>query len=399
MTGPSVFSLEGRSLKLNTAADIAPYIEELKANSDVEEIRLNGNTLGIEACEALAKVLENRKSLKVAEFADIFTGRLREEIPKALSALGNALLTCPNLHTVNLSDNAFGLMTEAPLISFLSQHGPLQHLILANNGLGPYCGTSIAKALTKLAELKKTDKDLPALETVICGRNRLENGSMEAWSEAFRAHGKVKTVKMVQNGIRPEGIEQLIRHGLSTCTDLETLDLQDNTFTLKGSQALAKAVVGWTKLTELGVGDCLLGSKGAHLVFNALAEGKNKGLKILRLQFNDIEPPSARALKDSLKQLPVLEKLELNGNKFSEDDPVVEDIKEIFDERGVGELDDLDDMEVDSDGEDEKEESEAEEEKEDIVKRAQEAEAENTSQEKDNKVDDLADLLAKKAAI
>jgi Ran GTPase-activating protein 1 len=60
-----VFSLEGKGLKLTTAEDIEPHLKALKDHDQVEEVRLLGNTLGIEACEALAKVLETKKTLKV----------------------------------------------------------------------------------------------------------------------------------------------------------------------------------------------------------------------------------------------------------------------------------------------------------------------------------------------
>lgn len=60
-----LFSLEGKGLKLDTAKDIEAHIQPLKDNNDVEEVRFQGNTLGVEACEALAKVLETKKSLKV----------------------------------------------------------------------------------------------------------------------------------------------------------------------------------------------------------------------------------------------------------------------------------------------------------------------------------------------
>jgi Ran GTPase-activating protein (RanGAP) involved in mRNA processing and transport len=61
----NIFSLEGRALKLDSAADMDKHIAELKANNDVEEVVFVGNTLGVEACEALAKVLETKKKLKV----------------------------------------------------------------------------------------------------------------------------------------------------------------------------------------------------------------------------------------------------------------------------------------------------------------------------------------------
>lgn len=65
MVDSKVFSLEGKGLKLTTAEDIAPHIEALKNNADVEEVRFLGNTLGIGASEELARVLETKKKLQV----------------------------------------------------------------------------------------------------------------------------------------------------------------------------------------------------------------------------------------------------------------------------------------------------------------------------------------------
>jgi hypothetical protein len=65
-TSNKIFSLEGKGLKLDTAADLEPHIESLKSMSDVEEIRLLGNTLGVEACKALGEVLETKKTLQVS---------------------------------------------------------------------------------------------------------------------------------------------------------------------------------------------------------------------------------------------------------------------------------------------------------------------------------------------
>ena len=65
MASNKIFSLEGKGLKLDTAQDIEPHIKDLKENNDVEEVRLLGNTLGIGASEALAKVLETKKKLQV----------------------------------------------------------------------------------------------------------------------------------------------------------------------------------------------------------------------------------------------------------------------------------------------------------------------------------------------
>jgi len=61
------FSLEGKGLKLDTAADIEKHIQPLKDDTDVEEVNFQGNTLGIEASEALAKVLETKQALRVCQ--------------------------------------------------------------------------------------------------------------------------------------------------------------------------------------------------------------------------------------------------------------------------------------------------------------------------------------------
>ena len=59
-----MFSIQGRGLKLGSRVDKEPHLKELRATKDVEEVHFGGNTLGIEACEALAEVLRDLKSLK-----------------------------------------------------------------------------------------------------------------------------------------------------------------------------------------------------------------------------------------------------------------------------------------------------------------------------------------------
>ncbi|USW47746.1 Putative leucine-rich repeat domain superfamily [Septoria linicola] len=415
----NVWSIRGQALKLNTADDLEKHIGPLRDNADIEEVHLEGNTIGVEASQALAKVLQTKQKLRFANLADIFTGRLLSEIPQALDALLTALLQCPHLHTINLNDNAFGLNTVEPLRPFLSKHTPLQHLYLNNNGLGPAAGTLVADALVQLADNKaaarKEGKNVPDLETVICGRNRLETGSMAAWVKAYTANNKVKTVKMVQNGIRQEGIAQLIQHGLSQCSTLDTLDLQDNTFTALAAKTLSSVVPTWTEIRELAVGDCLLSGRGGRMLGEALAKAGNKKLEVLRLQYNEIDAKGLKAISDAAagSALPRLRRVELNGNKFAEEDPSIEPLRDILEKRkeektdeypgvdeddedawGLDELDELEDEDSDDEADDDDDDDiEAEEEK--VVKEADAAESQPVSQKKDADVDDLANALGK----
>jgi hypothetical protein len=65
MASGKVFSLEGKSLKLTTAADIEPYIGTLRSMEDLEAIKLLGNSLGVGACKVLGEILATKKNLRV----------------------------------------------------------------------------------------------------------------------------------------------------------------------------------------------------------------------------------------------------------------------------------------------------------------------------------------------
>lgn len=413
MAPPSLFSLEGKGLKLDTAADLTPHISPLLETDDtITAVHLGGNTYGIGACELLGDVLGRQKRLATAKLDDIFTSRLLSEIPDALTRLLNGCRRVSTLQTIDLCDNAFGLNTQAPLVDFLKAHVPLRHLILNNNGLGPKAGALVAEALLELAARKEearnavnkdTGVEIPNLETIVCGRNRLENGSMPTWAETIRAHGHhLRSVRMTQNGIRPEGIALLLGQGFRHAPELETLDLQDNTFTATATGVLAEITPQLPALRELGVGDCLLSARGFNKLAAALARGANKHVEVLRLGFNEINAKGVDALARAASDaLPALRRVELNGNVFDEDDSAVVALRELLEERKqnvapdaddeLWGLDELDELEEESEPEEEEEEEEQEEER--VVKEADAAEGEKVAQEKDTSVDELEATL------
>lgn len=55
----------GKQLKLDDADAVRPYLDQLAKLENVEEVRFGGNTLGVEACEAIAKELESKRNLRV----------------------------------------------------------------------------------------------------------------------------------------------------------------------------------------------------------------------------------------------------------------------------------------------------------------------------------------------
>lgn len=382
------FSKAGLQQKWTTEDDIKSVLDELKAVDKVTSLDLSGNTIGVEASKALAKVIREEKSIRdnveEVNFADMYTSRLVDEVVESLQVLLPALQGCPKLAKVDLSDNAFGLRTIDSLKKFISESTQLKHLILANNGMGPFAGERIGKALFKLAENKKKAGQ-SLLETFVCGRNRLENGSSRWLSQGLRAHGDdLHTVRLYQNGIRPQGCINLIKHGLAYNKNLHVLDMQDNTFTTVASETLAQYLTNWAHLKELNLNDCLLKGPGSHAILKVLKENKFDNLETLKLQYNELTQHSLEHLLIPALQsgnLPCLASLELNGNRFEEDSEPLELLPTLFD----GELDELDDLEEVDSEEEESEDEDAEE----------EDDWNPTEFVKDKEVDELASELEK----
>ncbi|CCG25522.1 Rna1 GTPase-activating protein [Candida orthopsilosis Co 90-125] len=399
VTPETTYSIAGKQIKFNSEADIEPYIKELNEVKNVTKIDFSGNTIGIEASKALSEALLKHKDTVVEiNFSDLYTGRLNTEIPQSLNYLLPALLKFPNLKLINLSDNAFGLQTIDPIEAYIAKAVSLEHLILSNNGMGPFAGSRIGGSLFKLAKAQIAAKKSSSLKTFICGRNRLENGSVNYLAVGLRNHKDLEVVRLYQNGIRPAGISKLVEKGLSHNKKLKVLDLQDNTITTSGAIKLAESITNWPDLVELNLNDSLLKNKGSLEVVRAFGKNKKENLTVLKLQYNELETDSLAVLADLIGEyLPNLKLLELNGNRFEEDSEHIESIKEVFEKRGFGEIDELDELEeLDSDEEEEEEEEEEDSLEVDLDLEELEKELAGVKLEnKDSAVDDIADELSK----
>ena len=249
------------------------------------------------------------------------------EIPQALSALCDALQNHTSLVELDLSDNAFGGRCADAMVPFLRNNTSLQNFKLNNNGLGVWGGTVVSKALLENATKCAAEGKKSSLRVVVCGRNRLENGSAQHWAEAFAAHGGLVSVRLPQNGIRMEGIAA-IADGLSRCPTLEELDLQDNTATQQGTRSIVKHLTSWPDLRVLNLSDCLLGSAGGIALGTSLSLGSNPKLETLKLQYGEFDKRTVDLLSSAVAQhLKALTVLELNGNKFGAEDECVEELR------------------------------------------------------------------------
>lgn len=63
------FSIAGKTLKLDSAQDVEFLISELDQIPNLKEIKLSGNTLGVEAAKAIAGALKNKPELSVCSIS------------------------------------------------------------------------------------------------------------------------------------------------------------------------------------------------------------------------------------------------------------------------------------------------------------------------------------------
>ncbi|KAJ8667480.1 hypothetical protein QAD02_009143 [Eretmocerus hayati] len=263
-------SFAGKALKLNTEEDAKEVTEAIEKCKDMEYLDLEGNTLGPDAAKAVSEAIEKHGAkLKRALWKDMFTGRMKDEIPVALEHLGRGLCAAgTQLVELDLSDNAFGPIGVKGLAALLSSSAcyTLQELKLNNNGLGITGGKLLAKALMDCHSNSLRDTSKPfALKVFIAGRNRLENDGATALAEVFKKLTTLEEVVMPQNGIYHPGITALA-DGLSTNqgsiadavadkSQLTFLALDGNAFGEEGRAVLVESLKNSDKIESLGAMD------------------------------------------------------------------------------------------------------------------------------------------------
>lgn len=318
--GDGELSYKGLGLKLDNAESVEELVREIEQYHNLRALRLEGNTVGVEAARAIAKALESKDLLQRCYWSDIFTGRLRSEIPTALRSLGNGLMSAgARLTELDLSDNAFGpdgVKGIEQLLKSPSCH-TLRELRLNNCGMGIGGGKILAEALM---ECHRQSSSLGAplkLRVFIAGRNRLENEGASALAKAFQLMGSLEEVHMPQNGINYAGVMALasaMRHN----PELRVLNFNDNTFTKRGTLAMAQALRHLRNVQVINFGDCLVRCEGAVALAAVLREGLPI-LKELNLSFGEITEAAALVVAQAATDKPHMEKVDLNGNCLGEE--------------------------------------------------------------------------------
>jgi Ran GTPase-activating protein 1 len=204
---------------------------------------LEGNSLGVEAAKSIGEALKTHPELQRAILKDLFTGRMKNEIPVALEAMGNGMrFANAKLTVVDCSDNALGPNGMVGLVELLKSSTcySLQELRLNNCGLGIQGAKMLAQALMGCYTQSVATGSPFALKVFVAGRNRLENEGAKALAEVFASIKSLEELAIPQNGIYHVGISAL-SEALKENSNLRILNLNDNTIGPKGAMALSEA--------------------------------------------------------------------------------------------------------------------------------------------------------------
>ncbi|VDK46484.1 unnamed protein product, partial [Cylicostephanus goldi] len=312
-----VVSFLDKQLKLDTAQDAEPVARQIEEQKRMRVLELRGNTLGIESGKRIAEALKKHPELERCLWSDMFTGRLKNEIPPILKCLCSAMMSV-NCHIteLDLSDNAFGPIGAEGIQEFLVSPAAysLEVLKLNNNGLGAG-GKVIAQCLSQCHDSSvKAGRPLK-LRTFIAGRNRLEVPGATALSSAFAKIGTLEEIAVPQNGITAMGIGALASCFRSN-PNLKVINLNDNTATQMGSEVIAKSLSALKNLEVLNLGDCLCRDQGCHAIVDALSPMVHKNLKMLDISGAELSGAAAKQIIEKWRKFGSGAQLIISANNF-----------------------------------------------------------------------------------
>lgn len=356
--------------RYDTKEDCKDILDKINGNKKLKGIQLSGNTYSVEACEVIAEALGSQSGIEFADLSDMFTTRLKTDVPVSLENFARVFRSTSTLKTLDVSHNALGGPGTKALIPLIALPS-LTILRLENCGLGTAGALHITDFIRKLSsapiltseeakieDLKEllqeraSDPEHPnaineeiiepieeiPLKSLVLGRNRLKIDGAEALSLGLSYLKNLEEIHLNSNSIPQIGLVSLFK-ALHDCPKLRVLNVNDNTLKSDGAKDLVNLIEKLPELRYLDAGDCSLEEEGSLEVVKALRNSVPL-LEHLNLSYNDLDDEAAVLLAEVLKSKPNFRTLELNGNAIRSSGLAA--IKETLD--SLGSLDGLGSM-------------------------------------------------------
>lgn len=206
--------------KWDEPEQIKIILDDLELYKDkIVGLDFSENSIGEKCAEALGKKMKEINHLRILNLNDCFVSRGKEELPKCLKFLLEAVIDKP-IKELDLSNNALGPTAAPGYEFFFKGNKTLENLYLDNDGLGPI-GTE------KLMEVINNNNDMP-LKVLALSRNKMETKGCNAVVELIKNKKKIYMLDISSNEIDKEGMYNLIL-SLKDNKTLKSINLQNNT--------------------------------------------------------------------------------------------------------------------------------------------------------------------------
>jgi Ran GTPase-activating protein 1 len=199
------------------------------ARTDFRRVVLSTWALSVGAAEVFAEALARLPRLESAVLADIIAGRPEAEGLAVYRALGAALAGV-QLREIDLSDNAVGPKGVDACRAFLAGQAALPRLFFCNCGISAEAARSIADLL-----LFRTPTQL---RTLHFHNNMSGNGGALAVADVVAASPHLADFRFGSSRGGNDGGVALAAALAAAGGSLRRVDLEDNTFGVRGARAL-----------------------------------------------------------------------------------------------------------------------------------------------------------------
>ena len=318
-TGLEELHLNGNSLGIGTLK-VAKALQHI---TTLKKLGLGNNKIPQEACDELALAIKSNKHLKKLWLND-------NNLHSSANVILNSLTIITTLTVLSLSKNQITEEAGEALASVIMHNTGLEELHLNGNSLG--VGTlKVAKALQHITILKKLG----------LGNNKIPQEACDELALAIKSNKHLEILGLNDNSLLSSA--NIILNSLTAITTLTFLNLGNNQITQEADEALGSVIMHNTGLEELhlngnslGVGTLKVAKALQHITTLkklglgnnkipqeacdelALAIKSNKHLEILGLNDNNLHS-SANVILNSLTIITTLTVLSLSKNQITEE--------------------------------------------------------------------------------
>lgn len=291
------------------AAALANAIQDPASN--VKELQLHFNGVGVVGACSLGKALQTNQKLQVLSLHGNQQVGLEGAAALAEGLKLNSSLTMLSLHDCHITDAGAAHFADA-----LTHNNTLKELAFGRNCIGDVGAQSLSQMLQVNATLKELE----------LGQNNIKNVGAIRLAEALESNSSLVDLWLVDNPVGSEGIhrlskaleknETLMRLGISTVVSehgnlAEALDIFRRSHRIR--QAIHFVEMG---AEQLELKEELLGDSGVEMLARAIE--RSNTLRELRLERCNITDSGAIRLAEAIEKCDAeLRVVSLAGNAFS----------------------------------------------------------------------------------